>query len=763
MSPSNSIRPAHPSLPGLLLSFLLCLACAPARPVTEVLDSVAVGTVYNVFHDEYASDAEFFAQADADLAAMKAAGITHVLLFPMNQWDPQSRTRLWTRTDHVVARIESLGLKFVPLLLKEEQCGHYLPPWEYHRNPTLLRNHLRPDGGRNTRENADFADPSVYPLVEDSIGAVADRYGRSPALAFYNLWNEPHYSSTAPHVEQRFRDWLRARYGTLEALGRAWGEDYSRWEEVSPFLNDDWNSSMPAIDWRLFRGELNGLLLGQLASSLRRHDAVHAINANPVGAAWTGGEPGGYNTDNWQFTAHNDFNGLSYYPEGWEAAHPGEDHPLWLHNLNFNVVRCAAAEKGFLLTELYTNAKNGLSLYGYLDRASMNQLSWCALANNAKGLFYWKWEPFLRGRQSLGRGLVGLDGQLAPRGEAVRDLARTLRQHGPLLLHAKPVEAQVGILLDQRGLLKVLDQPNDPRTRSFMTESLAGLFRALDEANLPSDLLRTDLPLEPAVLRRYRVLFLPFQILVSRQTAALLRDYVSQGGTLVADARSATIDEIDIAYRRNPGASLDEVFGAIRKDWIAAPVMHPVHLNPDSPLGALDFSGRWFREQLLPTSDTEILGRFSDSGEPALLRHRFGAGHALLSAVPLGASNQGGPGNPVTDLLRRLCHQAGVVAPAEFVPEKGVTPSLRVHQAADGSLLVYAINPGREPLKGFLKLKLPIPGQASARSLLSGQALPASDEDGRRRIELTLPDRGVELVQFSMPPVTAEKAAGSPK
>jgi beta-galactosidase GanA len=729
--------------------------------VTEVLDTIAVGTVYNLFHEEYASDAEFFAQADADLAAMKEAGITHVLLFPMNQWDPATRTRLWTRTDHVVARIEALGLKFVPLLLKEEQCGHYLPVWEYLRNPSLLRAHLRPDGGRNTRENADFADPSVYPLVEDSIAAVAGRYGRSPALAFYNLWNEPHYSSGAPHVVDRFRDWLRARYGSLAALGRAWGEDYSSWDEVSPYLNDDWNSSMPAIDWRLFRGELNGQLLGQLAATLRKYDPVHAVNANPVGAAWTGGEPGGYNTYNWQFTAHNDFNGLSYYPEGWELAQPGEEAPLWLHNLSFNVVRCAAGEKGYLLTELYTNAKNGLSLFGYLDRPSMTRLSWCALANNAKGLFYWKWEPFLRGRQSLGRGLTGLDGRLAPRGEAVRDLARVLHAHGPLLLQARPVEAAIGILLDQRGLLKVLDQPNDPRTRTFMTESLAGLHRSLDEANLPVDLLRTDLPLDAGSLRRYRVLFLPFQVVVSRETARLLRDYVHAGGTLVADARSASIDEIDIAYRRSPGAGLDEVFGATRRDWSAAPVLHPVHLSAEGRFGSVDFAGRWFREQLEPFPDTEIIGRFSDTGEPALLLHLYGAGRALLSAVPLGASYQEQGGNPVALLLQRICQQAGVRPPARFMSRTGVTPSLRVHRTTDGSLLVYVLNPGREALSGRLVLEEPQQGEGPVRSLLSDQVQASKRDPDSCSVDLDLPGRGVELLLFPSIDRKAETDSGT--
>jgi len=86
--------------------------------------------VYNIFHDEFTSDEAFFRQVDRDVALMKASAITHVMCSD-EPVDPETRTLEWKRTDYLVKKFEDLQLKFVPLMLKEEQCGHYLPIWKF--------------------------------------------------------------------------------------------------------------------------------------------------------------------------------------------------------------------------------------------------------------------------------------------------------------------------------------------------------------------------------------------------------------------------------------------------------------------------------------------------------------------------------------------------------------------------------------------------------------------------------------------------------
>ncbi len=666
--------------------------------------TIIVGAVYNTFHEEYDTDSNFFAVVNKNIALMKASNINHVMVFPLGQWDPDSRKLLWTRTDFLIKNIEQSGMKFVPLMLKEEQCSHYFPIWKFKDIKGMWEEHNLDNGNKNNRQDVDFADPRVYPLVEEYFKAVVERYGKSPALSFYNIWNEPHYHSSAEHVLEQFRSWLKRKYGALPAVRHAWGKEYSDWTEVSPFLNDNWNSSMPQIDWILFRNDLDGSLLGKLKQTLRTYDTVHSVNANPVGTPWASfANFGSYNVDNWAIADEDDVPGISYYPDIWEREHNLQPCPYWLHNLALNTVRCAAGEKEYILTELYTNAQNGLALNGYLGREDVSLLAWTALANDCKGIIYWKWDPFMRGRQSLGRGLTRIDGELAPRGEAVKDVGAIVKKYGDLLYEAHPKKAQVAILLDMVGLLKNLEQSTEPATTKFMYESNAGLFKALFEANISVDMLRMDRGLSLEQLKPYKIVFLPFQIVMRQNVADLLKTFVRQGGWVVADARTATVDELDFAYRTNPGAGLDQLFGAVRSDWVGQKGYFRVQMKEQNGDSAFQFNGKFFKDVLRLRDSVDVVGYFAGTNDPAVIQHPFGRGMAVLSAVPLGGSYYEDPANPVNRLLLDLTTRAGVSPDARFVSPNAKHVSVKVHTLKDG-YVIYVINSGDQPASAVVQL-----------------------------------------------------------
>jgi beta-galactosidase len=711
----------------------------------QLPERIIVGTVYNVFHEEYSTDQQFFDQVDRDIASMKAANIDHVMIFPMSQWNPDTKQLLWTRTDYLVKKIETAGLKFIPLMLKEEQCSHYFPIWKFKEIKGLWENANQRNGNKNNRDNVDFADPSIYPLVEDYFRAVIGRYGKSPALSFYNIWNEPHYSSDADHVIDRYRKWLQKKYDSLSKLRISWGEDYSDWNQVSPFLNENWHSSMEQIDWIMFRNELNGTLLGDLVKTLRNYDTVHPVNANPVGTPFANfGNFGNYNTDNWAFTQYNDVNGISYYPDGWERDHNGEQCPFWLHNFTFNTVRCASGSKNYILTEVYTNTQNGLALNGYLTKSFTSLLAWTALANNCKGLVYWKWEPFMRGRQSLGRGLCGTNGELAPRGEAVKEFGRVMRQYGAILSHAQLKKPQAAVLVDMTGLIKTLEQSTEPATTKFMYESIAGVFKALYEANITTDILRMDRGIDRETLNSYKILFLPFQIVMRQECADVLKDYVQHGGWIVADARTATLNELDFVYRTNPGAGLDTLFGAVRTDWVGQKNNCKVTINENRGKSSYLIEGKFFQDQLHMSDTVDVLGKFSESGMPAVIKHRSGKGIAILSAVPLGASYFGRPENPVNKLLISFAKDAGVHSDARFLCTDNSFLDLKVH-ILDSTRIVYAINSEDRSKTGAVELSAWTHTITSVKNILSNERIHFEQNNGILSIPVTIDKQAAQV------------------
>jgi len=636
-------------------------------------------------------------------------------------------------------------MKFVPLMLKEEQCSHYFPIWKFKEIKGLWDEYNLNNGNKNNRENVDFADPRIYPLVEDYFKQVIKRYGKSPALSFYNIWNEPHYSSTSEHVIIKFRDWLKHKYTDLANLRRVWGKEYSSWDEVSPFLTDNWNSSMPQIDWTMFRNELNGMLLNQLIHTLRKYDAIHPVNANPVGTTWANfNNFGAYNIDTWPVSEYNDINGISYYPDGWEREHNLEPYPYWLHNLVFNTVRCSAIKKNYILTELYTNVQNGLALNGYQTKKSINLLAWTALSNDCKGLIYWQWKPFMRGRQSLGRGLCSVNGELAPRGEAVKDIGAVIKKYGDILYQAHLKKPQAAVLVDMVGLLKTLEQSTEPATNKFMYESNAGLFKALYEANINVDMLRMDKELNLETLKQYKIIYLPFQIVMRRQVADLLKEYVKQGGWVVADARTATLDEFDFAYHTSPGAGLDELFGATRKDWIGQKTYFKVHMKNNNENKPYNFEGKYFKEQLILNDSTIVIGTFEDNS-PTVIEHKYGKGTAILSAVPLGASlptGQAGycgmPDNQVNNFIIDVAREAGVTSDAQFISDtKGASLDLKVHEL-NGRRILYVINPDNRSKFGRIIMNTKYCKIKNVKDTITGSNISFEQQDGKLSISVII-------------------------
>ncbi len=66
--------------------------------------------------------------------------------------------------------------------------------------------------------------------------ALVERYRDHPALLRYDLWNEMHCNECrCEATQERFREWLQNKYGSLDTLGEAWHRySMAKWEFVRP-------------------------------------------------------------------------------------------------------------------------------------------------------------------------------------------------------------------------------------------------------------------------------------------------------------------------------------------------------------------------------------------------------------------------------------------------------------------------------------------------------------------------------------------------
>jgi beta-galactosidase GanA len=700
---------------------------------------IILGTVYSYFNEEYPTDNDFFKRVDRDIPDIKKANLNALLVWPVTQWDPHTKQLSWTRGDYLMNKIEHEGLNASILLFKQQQSRHWFPIWKFDVLDSIRESQKAQLNGQN---NVDFQVPEVKNILVDYLEKVLERYRNKPNLILYNVWNEPHYYSESDRNIARFQRWLKNKYKSLDELNRVWADDYTSWDQPSPLLDQDYYSSMADIDWMIYKDDLTAEIINELKDIVREKDPSRPVNANPVGGLFMNGEkPGQYVIDEWIAAKANDINGISYYPDLWEkGANMNQHAPFYRHNFVFNTLRSASAGKPYMMTEIQTHSQNGLAIVSYFDYNKMHLITWSAIANDCKGFFFWQWNPILRGRQSFGRGLTLANGDLAPRGEAVKDVGAVLKKYGQELYRAHPVDAKAAILLDKLSLLKSFDNIFSAKTLQIVHDSYEGTFKALFEKDIIPDVVRADLDLTLEKIKPYRIIYLPFQIVMRKNVADILKKYVENGGTVVADSRTAIIDESDFAYTTNPGAGLTELFGVVRIDHIGIDGSYKVTVTDNSVFEGVkkgdSFRGIFFKEQWKLLKGAETIAEYED-GTPAMVVNKYGKGNAILSGVPLGASYLKNSGNPVNKIIAGAALKSGAAPDVSIGPDENDEVNLYLHRSGNTSY-IYLINSSENNFSGKLTLKKQ-GALLEVKNLINEQVSPFIYENGIVSFNVSVP------------------------
>jgi len=698
----------------LLVCLLLCYQNTMAQ--VQMPETIVYGTVYNIFHDEYATDKDFFKAVDQDMANINKANFNLVMPFPFGQWDAKTKTQSWKRTDYLVDQLEENQLNLMPIMLKSTHRA-YLPTWKWVEMDDAIREF--PEVGRSSEE-VKYMHPEVMHSIEDYFESIANRYGNRKSLVGYNLWNEAHYNSIDEITIPKFRQWLQSKYGDLQTLNRVWAEDYGDWNQITPLMSRNWESSMAAIDWDLFRYANNGDIAKWARSTIRKYDKKHFVTINTVGTVENNTDYSQWTVDGRQISLYTDIWGISFYPDKY-MNRTQEPMPYWKYSCMYDVTRADAGDKPYFLVEAQTNQQNGMGLFQFMSYDDIHLMSWIALADNCKGIVFWKWDPFYRGQQAFGRGLTLANGELAPRGEAAKDVGAVLKEHGKMLYEASLNQSEAGILYDIVALQKSQEAVGRPgsagKMNYFMQESFEGTYKALFDANIQVDIIRTDMPLSWETLKKYKVLYAPYQLVIRKEVSELLKRFVKEGGVLVADAHSFVMDEFDFGFPINPGYGLDTLFGGRRLDIYSASTAFSI--SGSIAGDQHEYEGLYYQELLEPIANGEVVASFDDVQTPALIKNRSNKGSAYLSATSLGGSYYNGH-DGAGKVLVSIAREAGVKSVATVNGQNKTHLMIREHTHKEGRLL-YVMNLSNETFEGDLEISNSGNRAKSIKELISGE------------------------------------------
>ena len=176
-----------------------------------------------------------------DARRMREMGLSWVRIgeFAWSRIEPEPGRYDWGWLDKAV---EILGAAGLAIVLGTPTATP--PKWLVDLDPSMLA--IDAEGRRRgfgSRRHYCFSSPSYRRACERIVTALAERYGRHPAIQAWQTDNEYGcHDTTISYSEaaaSAFRLWLARRYGDVAALNRAWGtvfwsQEYLGFDEVDP-------------------------------------------------------------------------------------------------------------------------------------------------------------------------------------------------------------------------------------------------------------------------------------------------------------------------------------------------------------------------------------------------------------------------------------------------------------------------------------------------------------------------------------------------
>jgi beta-galactosidase len=531
------------------------------------------------------------------------------------------------------------------------------------------------------RHNSCPSSPVFRRLSAERAGRIAERYAGRGSVIAWHVGNEYGGACYCELCAAGFRDWLRERYGSLEALNSAWctafwSHTFYDWREIEPpsALTEHWRGPDHTafqgitLDYLRFMSDAMLANFRDEKAAIRRHSPDIPVTTNFMGMY----RPVDYH----RWAPHLDFASWDNYP-------PDDAGPAWAA-LSHDLMRGLKDGSPFWVME-QAPATTACRDVNPVKRPGVMRLwSWQAVAHGADAVLFFQMRASRGASEKFFGAVINHAGRDDTRVfREVAALGAELERFGDVALGAR-TPARVALLFDWDSwwALEISDGPS--RLVRYQQVVLA-YYRALWEAGVDVDVVAVT-----ADLSGYDVVVAPALHMLKGDLPRRLEDVARRGGSVLATYLSGRVDESDNAFLTDVPGPLGPLMGIRIDEWDAreASVANPVRLGAGGEV--LEVEARLVFELVVPRG-AETLGTYQAdfyAGTPAVTRNSFGAGHGWYVATGLD--------QPGVDWVVRqvLAAHAITCRPAGLPP---VESTVRV--APDGTRLLFLLNHSAEAVE----------------------------------------------------------------
>lgn len=527
------------------------------------------------YYAEYQRDPDVC--ADLDLMAAAGFSVIRVGESVWSTWEPEEgRFDL----DWLEPVLDAAADRDIGVVLGTPTYA--VPMWLTRRYPEIAgeTSHGRRIGW-GARQEVNIAHAAYRNYAERIIRKVVGRYQDHRAIVGYQVDNEPGLRLLHNNdVFERFVDWLRRRYGTVDRLNEEWGLAY--WSHRLSRWSDLWRpegNAQPQYDlaWRRFQTELVTEFIGWQAEIVRDVTGGRGFVTTCISYDQPGVE------DVELSRALDVAAGNAYYEMQDSLAHPStlprSTGPMgWVVRGPWAVIQLAdlmysSKDAPFLVTETNAGSIGFSSMNESPYEGQWRQIAWLLVARGARMIEYWQWNTLPYGTETYWGGVLPHSG--VP-GRAYREIARIgreVRDAGDAFATAEP-DYDVAVLYDSDSKFALSTQGplrGDPIVDPDSYRHIVAAFsRGIFDAKRQQRTVRGQhlLPSRGGCLdaqtaaHRYPVLVVAALYTAADEDLDFLVAYAQAGGHLVVGPRTGYGDVEARARTERAPARLSEAAGA---------------------------------------------------------------------------------------------------------------------------------------------------------------------------------------------------------
>lgn len=451
-----------------------------------------------------------------------------------------------------------------------------------------------------------------------------ERYHTHESITHWHVSNEYGGYCYCENCGRAFRQWLKKKYETVQALNQAWnssfwGHTYHSWEEIQPPTrrSDIFSSGKPvlggaALDYRRFQSD--SLLANYVMEKevIRSYDTTRQITTNFMGSQ--------KDLDYFKWAEELDIISWDNYPSlDTEASFTAFQHDL-MRGLK---------GKPFMLME-QTPSQQNWQMYNALKQlGEMRMLSYQAIAHGANTIQFFQLKQSRNGAEKFHGAILSHSMSTKTRVfQEVSQLGSELADLPKSILESNS-KAKVAIIFDWESYWGI-ENCIGPTTNLDYVASIQRYYHELYIRGISVDFISTNADFYP-----YKIVFAPSLYISTESLSTRLEEYVRQGGKFVTTTMSGLADENDTIHLGGYPGLWRELLGIHIDEIDSLPMNKTITLKSGQKIIGEATS----LCDLIQTTTANILASYEDAifyqGLAALTVNDYGKGKAFYEGTSL--------------------------------------------------------------------------------------------------------------------------------